>query len=230
MNNVMKCDFNGIPVEITRKKMKNMYIRIDDRTGIVKVSAPTRVTKGELTAFIDRNYDWIVATRDKVLASIDTKPCEYLNGETLTVFGQDYEIEFIPSYEDKGVYIKGDKIIILASLDSTVDDRAVLLNKWLRAELMEKIDELKPECIAVTGTHPKEWHIKDMKTRWGTCNYKEARIWISLNLVYKPVECLEYVMYHELTHLYVHNHGAEFKAYMDDFYPDWRRVRKLLNS
>jgi predicted metal-dependent hydrolase len=37
-------------------------------------------------------------------------------------------------------------------------------------------------------------------------------------------------MIHELTHLIVPNHGSQFKAYMDKFYPNWREVRKLLNQ
>ena len=69
-----------------------------------------------------------------------------------------------------------------------------------------------------------------MKTRWGTCNTREKRIWINLQLAKKSPQCLDYVMIHELTHLIVPNHGSQFKAYMDKFYPNWREVRKLLNK
>ena len=69
-----------------------------------------------------------------------------------------------------------------------------------------------------------------MKTRWGTCNTKDKRIWLALNLAKKHPECLNYVIVHELTHLHVPNHSKEFWARMDVYYPQWRDVRKLLNE
>lgn len=225
-----RIEYKDIPIEITKKKMKNMYIRVDKQTGIVKVSVPNHVSYKEAEDFVKRNLEWIENTRKQALDRHDNKPNEYSTGESILVWGNEYEIEFIPSYSDKGVYIRNDKLIILAPLDSDSDFRKSLVNKWLRKELLDKINELKMHCCEVVGKYPNEWHIKDMKTKWGTCNYIDKRIWLSLNLVHKQPICLEYVMYHELTHLYVPNHGPDFKAYMDRFCPEWRKIRKILNE
>ena len=80
------------------------------------------------------------------------------------------------------------------------------------------------------GVYASEWRIKNMKTRWGTCNVLCRRIWFNLQLAKKTPDCLEYIVVHELTHLYERSHNAVFKAYMDRFYPDWRAVRKSLNQ
>ena len=69
-----------------------------------------------------------------------------------------------------------------------------------------------------------------MKTRWGTCNVKEGRIWLNLQLAKKPPECLEYVIIHELTHLLEPGHNQRFYQLMDRFLPDWRRVHQELNG
>lgn len=69
-----------------------------------------------------------------------------------------------------------------------------------------------------------------MLTRWGTCNSKAKRIWINLQMVEKPLECLEYVILHELTHLKISNHGKDFIAHMDKYMPDWKDKRTLLNG
>ena len=230
MATVKHIDYNGVPVVINKKKMKNMYIRIEAGTGVVKVSVPTHVTLTHVKQFIERNWEWIENTRQQALAKNEAAPSEYLNGERIYVWGQLYEMEFVPSYCDKGVYIRDDKVVIYAPLDSSPKDRKSLVDKWLRSQLLDKINEYKPHCCEVTGKYPDEWHIRDMKTKWGTCNYVDKRIWLSLNLVHKHPMCLEYVMFHELTHLYVPNHGQEFKAYMDKFCPDWRRIRKKLNE
>jgi predicted metal-dependent hydrolase len=92
------------------------------------------------------------------------------------------------------------------------------------------VPDVLERCAEVVDKYPGEIRFRDMKTRWGTCNVRERRIWLNIQLAAHPRECLDYVMTHELTHLYVANHGPEFKAYMDRFYPDWKRVKKELNS
>jgi predicted metal-dependent hydrolase len=69
-----------------------------------------------------------------------------------------------------------------------------------------------------------------MKTRWGTCNTRTRKIWLNLQLAKKPVECLEYVILHELAHLKVPNHGKDFIAIMDQYMPDWREIKARLNG
>lgn len=221
------CD---IPVIITKKKMKNLYLRVDKQTGVVKVSIPNSVSFKEAEEFVRKNIDWIIKNREEVEQRTAQLPHEYCNGESIELWGKNYEIEFVPSYCDKGVYVRDDKVVILAPLDSDKEYREALVNRWYRQELSDAIDLYKEHCCLVTGVSPKEWRIKDMKTKWGTCNYTEGRIWLSLNLVHRPRMCLEYVMYHELTHLYVPNHGPEFKAYMDRFCPDWRKIKRILNG
>ena len=69
-----------------------------------------------------------------------------------------------------------------------------------------------------------------MLTRWGTCNSKAKRIWINLQMVEKALDCLEYIILHELVHLKVHNHGRDFTALMDRYMSDWKERKKLLND
>ncbi|MEN6338535.1 MAG: M48 family metallopeptidase, partial [Clostridiaceae bacterium] len=73
-----------------------------------------------------------------------------------------------------------------------------------------------------------ELKIRDMKTRWGTCNIKTGAVTINLRLAEKPPECLGYVLKHELCHLHEPGHGERFWKRMDVYCPDWKRIRKLL--
>jgi hypothetical protein len=68
-----------------------------------------------------------------------------------------------------------------------------------------------------------------MKTKWGTCNIRAHRIWLNLELVKKPVHCLEYIVVHEMLHLLERNHNDRFKLLMDKFMPQWRSYREELN-
>jgi predicted metal-dependent hydrolase len=69
-----------------------------------------------------------------------------------------------------------------------------------------------------------------MKTRWGTCNEQARRIWLNLELVKKPPQCLEYIVVHEMVHLLERHHNERFVAYMDEFMPQWRLFRDELNQ
>ena len=102
--------------------------------------------------------------------------------------------------------------------------------EFYREEIKKEIEILLEDCIKIVGKRPDEWRVKNMKTRWGTCNVKDKRIWLNLQLAKRPKECLKYVIIHELTHLYVANHGSEFKALMDKFYPNWREIKELLKN
>ena len=71
--------------------------------------------------------------------------------------------------------------------------------------------------------------IKRMKTRWGTCNQKARRIWLNLELVKKPVTCIEYVIVHELLHLIEKKHNDRFVDLMTMHLPQWRSSKAELN-
>ena len=99
-----------------------------------------------------------------------------------------------------------------------------------KKKLLEVLPQVIQKCERITGLHALEWKLRDMKTRWGSCNIQKKRIWLNIQLAAYPRECLEYVVTHELVHLLVPGHGKEFWSYMDRFFPEWRRVRKELNG
>ena len=71
--------------------------------------------------------------------------------------------------------------------------------------------------------------VQRMKTKWGSCNPRTRTIRLNTDLAKKPVECLEYLIVHELVHLLEPTHNARFIALMDQFMPKWQSCRQLLN-
>lgn len=222
---------DGIPVFVTRKHMKNMYIRVDQSDGHVKVSAPCRVSDREIESFVSDHMEWIQKAEKKLENASGIH--RFVSGETCYLWGEPYILEVRESpYLGRNISVDtaGKKMIMLTENDSTVTSRAAVLDNFYKSEMKRAVPDVLERCTSVVGKKPEEIRFRDMKTRWGTCNVREKRIWLNIQLALHPRECLDYVMTHELTHLYVANHGPEFKAYMDRFYPDWRRVKKELNS
>ena len=79
------------------------------------------------------------------------------------------------------------------------------------------------------GIHLNDWRVKRMKTRWGSCNIGKKRIWINLELAKKPTRCLEYIIVHEMVHLFERKHNDRFVKLIDEFMPNWRGHRDELN-
>jgi predicted metal-dependent hydrolase len=78
--------------------------------------------------------------------------------------------------------------------------------------------------------HVAAWGIKKMKTKWGCCNVAAGRFWINLELAKKPMQCLEYIVVHELVHLMERHHNEPFTGLMDTYMPNWRGCRDELNQ
>ena len=72
--------------------------------------------------------------------------------------------------------------------------------------------------------------IRKMKTRWGVCNTKDKKVTLNLELMKKDIECLDYVIVHELSHLVYQDHSKKFWSVVEENYPEWKRVRKSMRS
>ena len=72
--------------------------------------------------------------------------------------------------------------------------------------------------------------VRQMKTRWGSCNVKTHHININLALYEKGPECLEYVVVHEMCHILEASHNKIFWGYVAQYFPDWKNVRARLNE
>ena len=116
------------------------------------------------------------------------------------------------------------------SASQLTEDEKQAQKEACKKKLLEVLPQVIRKCERITGLHALEWKLRDMKTRWGSCNIQKKRIWLNIKLAAYPRECLEYVVIHELVHLRVPGHGKEFWAYMDRFFPEWKRVRKVLNG
>ncbi|MCD8131258.1 MAG: M48 family metallopeptidase [Lachnospiraceae bacterium] len=221
----------GLPVEISRKSnQKNIYIRVKPPEGNVTVSAPARVPDREIERFVLKKMPEIMKARDKVLARERQNSREYISGETQYLWGRPYPLQVVYGGTRGNVIRTPEKIVMTVPEGTETEAREALLNEWYRGELKQALEGAVLRCENRTGLHAEEYRIKNMKTRWGTCNIQKRRIWINLQLAKKPVECLDYVVIHELVHLLEKNHTRRFYALVEGFCPAWREAEGLLKE
>ncbi len=100
---------------------------------------------------------------------------------------------------------------------------------WYRQQLKEQIPAIIAHWEQLIGVNVADWRVKQMKTKWGTCNIEAQRIWLNLELAKKSPQCLEYIIVHEMVHLLERNHNDHFTELMNKFMPQWRLFREELN-
>lgn len=112
----------------------------------------------------------------------------------------------------------------------TLEKKQEILHAFYRAELKKLIPDLLDKWQPILGVTTGAWGIKRMKTKWGTCNIAARRVWPNLEPAKKPVQCLEYMLVQELTHLLERHHNERFTGLLDQHLPQWRVLREELNG
>ena len=114
--------------------------------------------------------------------------------------------------------------------NSTKEKREKIMLEWYREELKNLIPSYIEKWEPIMGVKVEDFGVKQMKTKWGSCNIGAKRIWINLELAKKTPRCLEYIVVHEMVHLLERKHNDIFKGYMDKFLPNWRSIKAELNG
>ena len=218
----------NITVTVEKKNIKHMYMRILPPNGDVKISAPSHISDREIIDFVKSKKDWILKKQKYIIENDIAAPYKYDNGEKHPLWGKEYELQLISNVNAKNAFVMDDKIYLPIPKRSTIEKRKNILDELYRAELKKAIPSVLDKCSKIVGRTPTDITVRKMKN-WGNCK-QNGKITLNLNLAKKDMECLEYVMIHELCHLIEFNHGKEFKRLMDKFCPNWKKIKKRLNE
>ena len=220
----------NISVEVVKKNIKNLHLSVLPPDGKVRVSAPEALSDDAIAMFVRTKIGWIRKQQEKFELQPRQSERQYVSGETLYVWGRQYFLRVEYSYKGNSLVLSGDNAILTVRKESTVKQRETFVNEWYRTLLKAEVEKYLPKWERITGLQCSSWQSKYMTTKWGTCNTSTGKIWLNLQLAKKPIECLEYVILHELIHLKVRNHGPEFVTEMNRYIQNWREIRNQLNE
>jgi predicted metal-dependent hydrolase len=221
---------SGIKVEVVRKDIKNLHLGVYPPHGRVRVAAPLIISDEAVRLAVIDKLAWIRRQKGKFAGQPRQSYREMVNGESHYFLGQRYRLRVHHHDAPARVAVRG-----IASLDlfvrpgASAEQREAVLLGWHREQLKAMIPPLLEKWQPVIGVQVADWGIKKMKTKWGSCNPSARRIWLNLELAKTPIQCLEYIVVHELTHLLERHHNDRFVALMDVHLPHWRRDRDMLN-
>jgi hypothetical protein len=229
--NIEHLQIGGIEVEVNKKQIKNIHLSVLPPNGKVRLSVPIATTEQSVRLAIVNKLAWIKKQQSDFLHQPRQPERKMVDGECHYLWGKKYRLLQVPPSRKHSVTAKGNgKLLLAAGENTTADNKLKLLNSFYRCEMQRTLEKLMPKWQKKLGVSADSTGIRRMKTKWGSCNIQAKRIWLNLELTKKPVECLEFILVHELVHLLERHHNKRFLSLMDKYLPDWRERRNLLNS
>ncbi len=221
----------NISAEVEWKKIKNIHLTIYPPNARIHVSAPLFMTEEAIRLFLISKQTWIKQKVSQVLNQNRQTPREYVSGENHYFKGQRFRLKVIYHNAPAKVEIQGNEFINLYVREGVTEERkAEIIKEWYREKLKETLPELISKWEAIIGVKANKWSIKQMKTIWGSCNHRTKNILFNLELIKKPLHCIEYVVVHELLHIKVRLHNKEYISLLNKYFPNWKQIKNELNE
>jgi predicted metal-dependent hydrolase len=218
-------------VAVVRKPIKNLHLGVYPPSGKVRVAAPLALSTNAVRVAIVQKLGWIKRQQKAFDEQARQSQRALVDGESHYFLGRRYRLAIVITDGARQVKIRNrNRMELHVRHDDAAECRAEVLDQWYRERLREMVPALIEKWQPTLRVKVAAWRIKKMKTKWGSCNAHARRIWLNLELIKKPVECVEYLVVHEMAHLLVRRHGDQFQALMDRHFPRWRMVRKILNA
>ena len=192
----------GIELQISKKRVKNINFRL--KSHLLMVSVPTFISPAQMAQSIDKRVQWAIANHAQVLEQYKRKQSNTNASSTA----------------DNHILLWG----ITQPFTLNHDEKIACYRQQLTAVIPSLFDKWQP----IVGVTANEIRLKKMHTRWGSCNTRARRIWLSVYLPTYSIECTEYVIVHELCHLHHSNHSAAFWQTVATAMPDYRHWHNIL--
>lgn len=225
---------DGVTVNVTQKRMKNLRMRVCPNSGDIHVSAPHYALKRDIQSFAQAHIQWAKSLKDKALEKTAARQ-PFKTGDAINFFGSTVTLQ-ISHASKRATYTfhentVGHSVLCLKLEDlDDLDGQDRLITRWQKEMMAQEVLKMLIEYQPIMGVETTRFGVRKMRTRWGSCNVQARRVWFNLDLINKPKHCLEYVIVHELAHLLETNHTPRFWSIVEKFLPTWKTSHDYLNE
>lgn len=219
-----------ISIVVVRKQVKNVHLSVHPPDGRVTMTAPKTTRLDVARAYAISRLGWIRDQRRKFDNQARETPRAFVTRESHHLWGRRHLMKVAYRDSKPSVVVDHKKIVLTVRPGASAIKRAEVIHHWhkslLHAAVPPLIEKWEPKLkVKVAG-----YFLQQMKTKWGSCNYRRGNIRLNTELVKKPKDLLEYVIVHEMAHLLEPNHSDRFIAILEKHYPSWREARAELNE
>lgn len=211
------------------KDVKNINLRIREG-GEVLVSAPKRVKIEKIEAFLTSKERWIISAIEKMkrMGNETISP----DTDSILLLGACVPLTIREGKKNTFSYDKNGLCLVLRDISDT-EKKEKLLKAFYKKEaerVIPPVCESAYRTFSIKNLAFPEIKYRYMKTRWGSCHTKKKALTFNTALAKAPIECIEYVVFHEFSHFLHPDHSRAFYETLSAFMPDYKTRRKLLKD
>ena len=210
---------------VTKKKIKNFIIRIYPDLRIA-VSVPLHASNKDIENFIQSKKEWIETTLKKIKIAKENK--NNLKENIIKILGKEREKKIIESDLER-LRLTDTSIYIYSKNIDTLEIEKKLF-EWEFEELKSILEKNLEKYTKLLNTNINYYRIKKLSSAWGIYHKKENYISFNFDLIEKNIDCIEYVVLHELCHIFYMNHQKNFWTLLEKYMPDYKIRRKKLKT
>ncbi|WP_122866682.1 M48 family metallopeptidase [Campylobacter showae] len=214
-------------VKIIKKDVKNITLKVRP-SGEAILTAPNSASDEHIKFIMQKRAKWIAQKR-AFFASFKMPQKEYVSGEDFRYLGRSYRLKVVQSKEER-VKLQRGYLELFVKDKSDLKRRENLIYEWYHEKAMIYFFNILQEFNKIVKQDIKSVKIRQMKTRWGSCNPYKSYINLNIELIKKPKTCIEYVVFHEFVHLLYPNHSKKFYDYLTLYMPDWQKRKEILEK
>jgi predicted metal-dependent hydrolase len=219
----------SVNIEVTFKEIKNLHLSVHPPEGKVTIASPLFYDLEKVKIYAATKLGWIKREQTKLRSQAREEPKLMITRESHQFLGKRYLLKVIDSARPTLV-LKHNIIELYASHESTLMQKRKILYRWYKRELLAQIKKLIVFYAKEMSIMDVQFSVRIMKTKWGSCKIEKRMLLFNIELAKKPIDCIEYIVVHELVHLLERNHNKNFIILMDKFLPNWRVQKKVLNQ
>lgn len=230
---MQKISVSGIPVKVTFKKIKNIHLSVHPPLGEVTLSAPEETELQKIQTYVATKLTWIRKQQKKIASQKRENTHQYITKESHYFLGKRYLLKVSEkdiSRNQSKVILHQNKLEMIVPYQSDKEFKKSILQQWYRNELKVIIAETVSHYSKIMETDSVPFSIRQMKTKWGSCNDEKRTLLFNTELAKKPLDTIEYIVVHEMVHLKVRNHNKDFIALMNRYLPNWELRKQELNE
>ena len=202
--------------------------------GEIHVSANPLVPVKYIDKFVVSHQDTVMKTLRKyeeIRANI-LPPLEYVSGEKVRYLGETLHL-LVEASPVEGVDKIGQFLFLRVRNTGDFHRKEKVMEKWFSKMQVEVFLEICKEIYPLFKPYGVKYplvKIRKMKSRWGSCQPQKGIITLNAKMIVAPREAIEYVILHEFAHFVHPNHSKDFYGCVEQFMPDWKERRALLQG
>ena len=221
------------PYHLERKNVKNINLRIRC-DGSVWVSANNNVPEQYIHDFVHRKQGYIQKVQSAFREQNSHQPQErqYVSGESFYLLGHSLRLK-VTQDKKENVYTDGVYLFLNTRDVNQFERKKRMILRFYHRQCNQVFAEVLAEVypkFQKYGVDMPALKMRTMKKRWGSCIAKKGIITLNKRLIEAPLNCIEYVITHELCHLIHPNHSKAFYEMLTVFMPDWKMRKKTLDK